>query len=133
MRGPGAGPCPAGPLLSEQAVAELCAVCEDQPGLLDELLATFAEDARTSVEAMLRSARAGDANELRRCAHALKGMAGQLGAKLLAGCCATIEQRARDGTLDEATVDAKVLGEIVEQTLVEAHVMIDHDPDEGAS
>jgi CheY-like chemotaxis protein/HPt (histidine-containing phosphotransfer) domain-containing protein len=71
-------------------------------GVLGELVELFVEDTPQRVRAIATAATTGDAEALRKAAHALKGSAGNVGAVDLAGVCARIEAFARDGQLSSA-------------------------------
>ena len=70
--------------------------------LLDELLAIFAEDAPVRMEAIRRALAAGDAQELMREAHTLKGALKVLGAAAAAGLALDLESLGRAGDLSRA-------------------------------
>jgi HPt (histidine-containing phosphotransfer) domain-containing protein len=55
--------------------------------------------------------KAGDAQELERAAHALKGSSSNLGAKCLAAACADVMALAREGKLPDVSAIARVLAE----------------------
>ncbi|TMK31744.1 MAG: response regulator [Actinobacteria bacterium] len=70
--------------------------------LLDELLAIFAEDAPVRMDAIRRAIASGDAQELMREAHTLKGALKVLGAAAAAGLAQDLETRGGDGDLNGA-------------------------------
>jgi HPt (histidine-containing phosphotransfer) domain-containing protein len=55
--------------------------------------------------------KAGDAEELERAAHSLKGSASNLGAKCLSAACAEVMGIARERKLPDATLVARILSE----------------------
>jgi PAS domain S-box-containing protein len=73
-----------------------------QPDPLRELGELFLKDARPRLERMESALAAGEAPVLATAAHTLKGSASNLGARRLAGLCATLEKQARAGDLSEA-------------------------------
>ncbi len=70
------------------------------PSLLAELVEIFLNDAPARLAALEAALTSGDAQQLERVAHALKGSCGNLGAKSLAGVCQQIEQQGRAGRLE---------------------------------
>jgi CheY-like chemotaxis protein/HPt (histidine-containing phosphotransfer) domain-containing protein len=71
-------------------------------GFLDELLATFVDDAQELVGTMRRALGAGDVDALRRAAHSLKSNAASFGAMTLSTQARDLETLARSGVLDGA-------------------------------
>ncbi len=74
---------------------------DDDPGLVNELIDLFLDDASTRVESLLKAMQEEDLDELVQIAHALKSASANLGAMTLSVLCREIEQKARDG--DEAS------------------------------
>jgi HPt (histidine-containing phosphotransfer) domain-containing protein len=68
--------------------------------LLEEMLEIFRDDTPRRIQDILTAATKGDAEELSRAAHALKGGAGALGAKALRYLAADLEALGRDGSAD---------------------------------
>ena len=65
-----------------------------------ELVAEYRTDGASRVADMRTALAAGQAEDLRRAAHTLKGSSASLGALDLAEACREVEGRARDGELD---------------------------------
>jgi HPt (histidine-containing phosphotransfer) domain-containing protein len=70
------------------------------PGLLEELTSLFSEDAPRSLARLRSAMEHGDATEVARVAHALKGSAATLGARVMASVCAALETDALAGRTD---------------------------------
>jgi PAS domain S-box-containing protein len=70
--------------------------------LLDELLVIFAEDAPVRMEAIRKAIAGGDAQELMREAHTLKGALKVLGAAAAAGLALELEALGREGDMSRA-------------------------------
>ena len=68
--------------------------------LLEEMLEIFRDDTPRRIQDILAAAAKGEAEELSRAAHALKGGAGALGAKALRYPAADLEALGRDGSAD---------------------------------
>jgi two-component system sensor histidine kinase/response regulator len=84
---------------------------EGEPDPLAELIDLFLHDTPARVAKILDAFKAGDALELERAAHSLKGSSSNIGAKCLAAACAEVMNLARDGHLPEASLVARVLSE----------------------
>jgi CheY-like chemotaxis protein/HPt (histidine-containing phosphotransfer) domain-containing protein len=84
---------------------------EGEPDPLVELIDLFLHDTPARVTKILDAFKAGDAQELERAAHSLKGSSSNIGAKCLAAACAEVMNVARDGKLPEAALVARVLSE----------------------
>ena len=65
-----------------------------------ELVGEYRTDGAVRVADMRAALAAGQAEDLRRAAHTLKGSSASLGALDLADACRSVEGRARDGELD---------------------------------
>jgi signal transduction histidine kinase/DNA-binding response OmpR family regulator len=70
---------------------------------LAEVVDAFLADAPELVATLRRSLDEQNAEELRRAAHTLKSNGATLGADAFAGLCRTLEQRAKEGRLDDAS------------------------------
>jgi len=70
--------------------------------LLDELLVIFAEDAPVRMDAIRKAIAGGDAQELMREAHTLKGALKVLGAAAAAGLALELETLGREGDMSRA-------------------------------
>ncbi|NTW85043.1 MAG: Hpt domain-containing protein [Holophagaceae bacterium] len=68
--------------------------------LLEEMLEIFRDDTPRRIQDIVTAATKGDAEDLSRAAHALKGGAGALGAKTLRYLAADLEALGRDGSAD---------------------------------
>jgi signal transduction histidine kinase/DNA-binding response OmpR family regulator/HPt (histidine-containing phosphotransfer) domain-containing protein len=84
-----APPSPADGVLDATVLAELQA--GGLEGLLAELIGLFSEDAPRNLERIRAALSGGDAAELARVAHALKGSAATLGARAMAATCLELE------------------------------------------
>ena len=86
--------------IDETAYAETLAMVGGDVGFLAELIAEYRSDGTTRVADMRAALAAGEAEDLRRAAHTLKGSSASLGAVGLADACRAIEAAAREGRLD---------------------------------
>lgn len=75
----------------------------DDPDFVGELVDEFLADAPVQLAAMRAAVEQGDAAELVRPAHTLKGTSANLGAALLAAECRAIEELAKSGAIDGAS------------------------------
>jgi HPt (histidine-containing phosphotransfer) domain-containing protein len=88
------------PALDPQAIAALKSVVPDDNGaFLRELIAIFLADTPPRIADLARSASEGDATEVLRAAHSIKGAAGNFGAHRLADLARMIESHAKHGEL----------------------------------
>jgi len=93
-------PQPAPPL-DEGVLASLRGLADpDGPDLLAELVELFMTDAPPRLAGIAQAVASSDAEALRRCAHALKGASGTLGARRLADVCGALEAAGRAGTTE---------------------------------
>ena len=69
-------------------------------GLVSEMIAIFRDDTPSRIEGILDAAARGDVDDFSRAAHALKGGAGALGAKVLRSLAADLENLGRSGSVD---------------------------------
>jgi HPt (histidine-containing phosphotransfer) domain-containing protein len=81
-----------------------------EPGVLAELCREYVAEARSTLVKFRKALAQRDAAELRERAHYLKGSSLMIGARLLAHCCANLEQMARDSDLQAAE---PVLGQAI--------------------
>ena len=81
-----------------------------EPDVLAEVLALFLEDVPRRIERLRAAWAAGDAAEIHRIAHSLKGSAGNIGAQTLFGLCSQLDDQGRAGDLADAKplIDALV-------------------------
>ena len=97
-----------------------------EPDVLKEVLQLFLEDVPGRIERLRTAWQAGNAVEVQRCAHSLKGSAGNIGASHLLAVCRLLDDHGKSGDLSNlpglvASLDdeyARVAAEI--QRLVEA-------------
>jgi two-component system, sensor histidine kinase and response regulator len=75
---------------------------EGEPDLLTELIDLYAEESEKLMSEMRQAIAGNDLNKARRAAHTLKGSGASLGAVLLAGCCAELEDFLLQGNLEAA-------------------------------
>jgi CheY-like chemotaxis protein/HPt (histidine-containing phosphotransfer) domain-containing protein len=66
------------------------------------LIGEYLEEAAENLRALREAVRSGDARRTRSEAHRLKGSSASVGAQRLAGLCAELEERGREGTLEGA-------------------------------
>ena len=90
---------------------------DEDPGLFDELVLTFADDSPARVAAIGAAVAAGDAQALHNAAHGLKSSAASMGAMLLSATCRTLEKLGRDGNVDGARELASSVPELYEGAL----------------
>lgn len=90
-------------VLDMQVVEELMSLSDDgDPELLLDLITLFLDDGPGKVASIEQGLANGDFEQMERGAHALKGSAGNLGAKLLQGVCEQMQQATRLHRLSEA-------------------------------
>ena len=92
--------------LDAAVLAELLEAVGDDPTFVDELVDTFLAEAPGFLAAIDAAVADGDAGRLLVPAHTLKGNAATMGAARLAEISRTLEERARNGDLAGAGVDA---------------------------
>jgi len=73
------------------------------PGLLEELVGLFVEDAEPRLAALREAIEAGDAGAVERSAHTLKGSAGNMGASRMSEAAARLQDAAAAGDLEGAS------------------------------
>ena len=89
-------------VLDMQVVEELMSLSDDgDPDLLLDLIQLFLEDGPGKVAAIEQGLAACDFDQMERAAHALKGSAGNLGARLLQGVCEQMQLATRQHQLPE--------------------------------
>jgi HPt (histidine-containing phosphotransfer) domain-containing protein len=106
LRGKGAGVGAEGTaVLDHRSLAELEALAgEDEPEFLETCVRTFVEDTSHRLRTLAEALALGDADALRRTAHALKGASATVGAQHMAARALDLEQRGRTRELDGATL-----------------------------
>lgn len=87
---------------------------------LHKVVAFFCASLPTQIAALQIVLRGGDATEIRRQAHTLKGSAGNLGALALATLAREIEQQAQQQQALDAALGER-LGDLAERTLERLH------------
>jgi PAS domain S-box-containing protein len=87
------------------------------PAQIDELLGKLDEDLRSAAERTHAAVTAGDAEDVARAAHAIKGLAGSLGAYPLAASAKLLERHARAGELELVRADEDALQQELEAAL----------------
>lgn len=70
-----------------------------EPDVLSQVLRIFLDETPKKVRALLEALDAGDAAQVARLAHSLKGSTGNIGASALLDVCRRIEDRAKAGDL----------------------------------
>lgn len=70
-----------------------------EPDVLKEVLQLFLADVPGRIERLRTAWQAGNALELQRAAHSLKGSAGNIGAHALLAVCSAIDEQGRSGDL----------------------------------
>lgn len=73
-----------------------------EPDVLAEVLELFLQDVPRRIERLRASCAAGDAAELHKTAHSLKGSAGNIGARAMLAICRQLDDPGRVGDLTEA-------------------------------
>jgi HPt (histidine-containing phosphotransfer) domain-containing protein len=90
-------------VLDMQVVEELMSLSDDgDPELLLDLIKLFLDDGPGKVASIEQGLAKGDFDQMERGAHALKGSAGNLGARLLQGVCEEMQLATRQHRLPEA-------------------------------
>lgn len=87
-------------LLDLTTLQNLVDLDDGSHGLVTEMIGIFREDTPRRLHDILSAAEKGDADELSRAAHALKGGAGALGARALRLMAADLEALGRGGSAD---------------------------------
>lgn len=88
-----------------------------QPDPVLEILEMYREDGASVVKWIADAHEAGDADQLRRAAHRLKGASANVGATELAGVLTRLEKMARDGRLAETDSDVARVPELFERSV----------------
>ena len=96
-------------LLDEETIASIKELrSPGEPDPLEELIALFNEDTPARIAEIQQAFAASDIQRLEAAAHALKGSAGNLGARPLVQICTAIMEQARSGKLPPAELVAKL-------------------------
>lgn len=97
------------PVLDPSVIATLRQLTEPgEPDVLAEVLELFLQDVPRRMVKLRAACAAGDAAELHKTAHSLKGSAGNIGAQGMFAICRQLDDHGRVGDLTDATrqVDA---------------------------
>jgi PAS domain S-box-containing protein len=89
-------------VLDRERVSSFLAIGRAQPGFLDGLVKAFRQDVPSRLDALRAAVASANAHELSLAAHALKSSSGSVGAKRMRTICATLEEKARGGSIDGA-------------------------------
>jgi HPt (histidine-containing phosphotransfer) domain-containing protein len=87
-------------LLDLTTLQNLVELDDGGPGLLSEMIAIFRDDTPRRIQDILAAAAKGNAEELSRASHALKGGAGALGAEAMRVLASDLETLGRGGSAD---------------------------------
>jgi HPt (histidine-containing phosphotransfer) domain-containing protein len=85
---------------------------ENEPDIVAELAGMFLEDARSRLVAIEEALQKGEAPTVERTAHTLKGGSGSMGARVMLGLCAQLEDIGASGDLSQGS---ELLGRIKEE------------------
>jgi HPt (histidine-containing phosphotransfer) domain-containing protein len=105
-------------LLDLATLQNLVELDEGGHELLSEMIAIFREDTPRRIRDILSAIAKGDANDLSRTGHALKGGAGALGASAIRHLAAQLEALGRDGSTDAGADLPERLEALFQATLV---------------
>jgi HPt (histidine-containing phosphotransfer) domain-containing protein len=92
----------------------------DEPELISEIMAMYADTARGDLSTLEQACRAQLKDQIIRSAHSLKGSSGNVGADRMMAVAASVEHAARAGELERAISLFPTLKETFEQTLLAA-------------
>jgi HPt (histidine-containing phosphotransfer) domain-containing protein len=101
-------------------------------GLLSEMIAIFREDTPRRIQDILTAAGDGNAEDLSRAGHALKGGAGALGANAMRSLASELEALGRRGSTDVGTDLAERLNGTFLASLAALEAYVAKIPDQGA-
>jgi HPt (histidine-containing phosphotransfer) domain-containing protein len=87
------------------SLRDLGSMSTDGTERIRQLVLTFIDDAQVRTAGLARAAAEQDASELRALAHSLAGSSANLGARVVADICRTIEAAARADALSTAVAD----------------------------
>jgi HPt (histidine-containing phosphotransfer) domain-containing protein len=97
--------------IDDESFAQTVAMVGGDVGFVRDLVAEYLADGTLRVADMKAALAAGEAEDLRRAAHTLKGSSASLGALGLADACRAIEIAAREGRLDGLEADIASVAE----------------------
>ena len=110
-----------GPVLDPLVIENLKQLnMEGEPDVLAEVLQLFLEDVPRRIAKLRAASAAGDAAEICKGAHSLKGSAGNIGAKTLLAVCRELDDKGRAGDL----AGAKPLIDALEAEFAKVEVAI---------
>ena len=84
--------------------------------LLKRIVGMFLEQINSKQDALNDAIASKDIEAIRFTSHAMKGVSGDVGADLVREQAAFIEQKAKQGDIDNATEDNKKLAELIDET-----------------
>ena len=84
--------------------------------LLNRIVGMFLEQINSKQDALNDAIASKDIEAIRFTSHAMKGVSGDVGADLVREQAAFIEQKAKQGDIDNATEDNKKLAELIDET-----------------
>lgn len=84
--------------------------------LLNRIVGMFLEQINSKQDALNDAIASKDIEAIRFTSHAMKGVSGDVGADLVREQAAFIEQKAKQGDIDNATEDNKKLAKLIEET-----------------
>lgn len=112
-------------LLDMTTLQNLVELDDGGHGLLSEMIAIFREDTPRRLQDILTAIREGNAEELSRTGHALKGGSGALGANAMRALAAELEALGREGSTDAGPDLPGRLEAIFQATLVALEAYIE--------
>jgi HPt (histidine-containing phosphotransfer) domain-containing protein len=104
------------PTVMDRSVLKALARDVGDEAIVDEICDLFLSEAGPRLASMQEAAAAGDADQLRICAHTLKGSAANVGAIMISSTVAEIETLAGTGDLDAVELWLTRLNDAVELT-----------------
>ena len=105
------------PVLDQAVLAELRASMGDDAEFMRDLVETYVEEGRASMDGLLAAASTRDAAAVVRPAHTLKSTSASLGAMRLSAICREIEAAGREERTDTLPEDAELARTTWEATL----------------
>lgn len=99
--------------LDMQIVNELVEIMEDDIGMLFD---TFIVDSESKIDELTLAKNTPEAEQIRRIAHSLKGSSKNVGASMLAQCCSTLEDSARENNLTHLESHIELIKSAFEST-----------------